>query len=75
MEEINKVNFKKAFERLKKSTKKFSNLIVRDPLDYIDFEIELNIHYGEPVIGFELLPNDLCNMVKENKIEIKFPNK
>jgi hypothetical protein len=42
MEAINKENFKKAFKRLKKTTKGFSNLIVRDPLDYIDFEIELN---------------------------------
>jgi hypothetical protein len=42
MEAINKENFKKAFKRLKNATKGFSNLIVRDPLDYIDFEIELN---------------------------------
>jgi hypothetical protein len=42
MEAINKENFRKAFKRLKNATKGFSNLIVRDPLDYIDFEIELN---------------------------------
>lgn len=39
----------------------------------IDFEIELNVNYGNPVIGFEILPNDLCVMKKEQKIEIKFP--
>ena len=55
MEEINKVNFKKAFERLKKSTKKFSNLIVRDPLDYIDFEVELNNNINS--IIYEIISN------------------
>ncbi len=55
MEEINKANFKKAFERLKKSTKKFSNLIVRDPLDYIDFEVELKNNINS--IIYEIISN------------------
>ena len=41
MKNLNKEHLKKAFERLKKSTKGFSSLIIRDPLDYIDFEFEL----------------------------------
>jgi hypothetical protein len=55
MEEINKENFKKAFERLKKTTKRFSNLIVRDPLDYIDFEIELTNNINS--IVYEIISN------------------
>ena len=39
----------------------------------IDIEIELNVSYGNPVIGFEILPNEMCEMVKPCKIEIKFP--
>jgi hypothetical protein len=39
----------------------------------IDIEIELNISYGNPVIEFEILPNDMCEMLKPCKIEIKFP--
>ncbi|MBE3128848.1 MAG: RNA-directed DNA polymerase [Actinobacteria bacterium] len=55
MEAINKVNFKKAFRRLKKSTKGFSKLIVRDPLDYIDFEIELENNINN--IIYEIISN------------------
>jgi len=42
VENLNKVNLVKAFKRLKKSTKGFTSLIVRDPLDYLDFEVNLN---------------------------------
>lgn len=42
VENLNKNNLVKAFKRLKKSTKGFSSLIVRDPLDYLDFEVNLD---------------------------------
>jgi len=42
VENLNKGNLIKAFKRLKKSTKGFSSLIVRDPLDYLDFEINID---------------------------------
>ncbi len=42
MENLNKDNLKKIFRRLRdKKTKKFAALIVRDPLDFIDFEVNL----------------------------------
>jgi len=62
MEAINKVNFKKAFKRLKKSTKGFFSLIVRDPLDYIDFEIELENNI-----------NSIIYEIKSNKYKPDFP--
>jgi hypothetical protein len=62
MEAINKVNFKKAFKRLKKSTKGFSKLIVRDPLDYIDFEVELENNI-----------NTIMYEIKFNKYKPNFP--
>ncbi|MDO8591008.1 MAG: hypothetical protein Q7R65_03470 [bacterium] len=42
VENLDRNNLAKAFKRLKKSTKNFSSLIVRDPLDYLDFEVNLN---------------------------------
>jgi len=42
VENLNKGNLAKAFKRLKKSTKGFTSLIVRDPLDYLDFEVNLD---------------------------------
>jgi len=59
---INKTNLKKAFKRLKKSTKGFSSLIVRDPLDYIDFELELTSNL-----------NDIIYEIKDNKYKPKHP--
>jgi len=41
VENLNKDNLTKTYKRLKKSTKGFSSLIVRDPLDYLDFEVNL----------------------------------
>ena len=62
MIKINKTNLKKAFKRLKKSTKGFSSLIVRDPLDYIDFELELTSNL-----------NDIIYEIKDNKYKPKHP--
>ncbi len=59
---INKTNLKKAFKRLKKSTKGFSSLIVRDPLDHIDFELELTSNL-----------NDIIYEIKDNKYKPKHP--
>ncbi len=39
---FNKTELRKVFRRLKKDTKGFSSLIVRDPLDYLDFAINLD---------------------------------
>ncbi len=39
---LNKTTLKKTFKRLKKDTKAFSTLIVRDPLDFLDFEVNLD---------------------------------
>ncbi len=42
IENLNRSSLLKAFKRLKKDTKGFSALLVRDPVDYIDFESNLN---------------------------------
>lgn len=41
VENLNKGVLIKSFKRLQKSTKGFSSLIVRDPLDFLDFEVNL----------------------------------
>jgi len=62
MDTINKESLKKAFKRLKKSTKGFSSIIVRDPLDYLDFELELTSNL-----------NDIFYEIKNNKYKPKYP--
>ena len=42
IEELTKKNLAVAFKRLKKDTKGFKTLIVRDPLDHIDFIVNLD---------------------------------
>ncbi len=44
---LNLINLKKVFSKLKKDSKQFSELIVRDPTDFLDYEIELesNLSY------------------------------
>ena len=42
VENLNKSNLAQTFRRLKKSAKGFSAFIVRDPVDYIDFEVSIN---------------------------------
>jgi len=39
----------------------------------IDIEIELLVDYGDPIIEFEILKNDICELAKEYKKIIKFP--
>lgn len=62
MENLNKKYLKKAFRRLKKSTKGFSSLIVRDPLDYIDFELELTSNL-----------NDIIYEIQNDKYKPNYP--
>lgn len=40
----------------------------------IDIEIYTDSQYGIPTILFELLQNNMCHMIKEHKLEIKFPH-
>jgi len=39
----------------------------------INFEIELNVDYGYPIIDFEIMKNSFCELTKEHKITIVFP--
>jgi len=36
-------------------------------------EIELDIEHGNPIIEFEILENNTCDLKKEHKLEIRFP--
>jgi len=39
----------------------------------INIEILLDVEYGNPIIGFEILENNTCELIKEHKIELIFP--
>jgi hypothetical protein len=39
----------------------------------ITIEITLDIAYGSPIVGFEILQNSTCELTKEQKLELKFP--
>jgi hypothetical protein len=62
MENLNNKYLKKSFKRLKKSTKGFSSLIVRDPLDNIDFELELISNL-----------NDIIHEIQDGKYKPNYP--
>jgi len=47
IENLNNNNLGKTYRRLKKNTKGFTRLIIRDPLDYLDFEINLNKNFND----------------------------
>lgn len=36
-------------------------------------EVELEIDHGNPIIGFEIMQNSTCTLMKEQKIILKFP--
>jgi hypothetical protein len=36
-------------------------------------EIELEVDKGSPIIGFEIMQNSTCTLMKEQKLELKFP--
>jgi hypothetical protein len=40
----------------------------------ITIEIDLQVDYGNPIIGFEIMQNSTCDLTKEHKLELKFPN-
>jgi hypothetical protein len=40
----------------------------------INIEIELEVDYGNPIIGFEIMQNSTCDLTKEHKLELKFPD-
>jgi len=58
------------FETKTKEYKYYINDII---VGKIDIEIELLIDYGDPIIEFEILKNNLCILNKEYKKIIKFP--
>ena len=39
----------------------------------IVMEVELEIDHGSPIIAFEIMENSTCKLMKEHKIEIRFP--
>ena len=39
----------------------------------IQIEVELEVKTGTPIIGFEIMENSTCTLMKEHKLEIKFP--
>src|SRR3990167_7666189 len=42
VENLSRESLEKTFKRLRKNTKNFSSLIVRDPLDFLDYEVNLD---------------------------------
>ena len=40
----------------------------------IVIEVLLEIDSGDPIVGFEILENSTCELTKEHKLELKFPN-
>lgn len=40
----------------------------------ITIEIDLEVDYGKPIIGFEIMQNSTCDLTKEHKLELKFFN-
>lgn len=42
-------------------------------LGRITIEINLEVEYGNPIVGFEIMQNNTCQLTKEHKLEIKFP--
>lgn len=39
----------------------------------INIEITTESSYGNPIIGFEIMENSTCELTKEHKLELKFP--
>jgi len=54
-------------------TKEYEYYINDIIIGKIDFEIEVLIDYGDPIIEFEILQNELCTLMKKYKIVINFP--
>lgn len=39
----------------------------------ISIEISIETSYGNPIIDFEIMENNTCELTKEHKLELKFP--
>ena len=37
-------------------------------------EVMLEVDYGNPIVGFQILENKTCDLTKEHKLELKFPS-
>ncbi|MEM3362671.1 MAG: RNA-directed DNA polymerase [Candidatus Anstonellaceae archaeon] len=61
IESLSEESLEKTFKRLKKDTKRFAKLIVRDAVDYIDFEVDLS--------------NNLTNLIYKIKNNSYYPSK
>ncbi len=44
-------------------------------LGKITIEVCLEVEYGKPIVMFEIMQNSTCELTKEHKIELKFPEK
>ena len=64
------VNKEVIFETKTKESKRYINDII---VGRLEFEIELDVDYGHPIIDFEIMKNPLCDLRKEHKLTIKFP--
>jgi len=40
----------------------------------IIIEVILEVDFGNPIIGFQILENKTCDLTKEHKLELKFPS-
>ena len=52
IENLDGATLKKVFKQLKRVTGHFSKLIVRDPLDFLDFEVNLTVN--SKLIAYEI---------------------
>jgi len=68
VEEI--INKEVVFETKTKESKRYINDII---VGKLEFEIELDVDYGHPIIDFEIMKNPLCELREEHKLTIKFP--
>ena len=54
-------------------TKEFITYITDVIMGKITIQLELDSEYGKPIVGFEILENATCELMKEHKIELIFP--
>ena len=56
-----------------KKTKEYVVYITDVIMGKILIEVEMEVQHGNPSIAFEILENSTCDLTKEHKLEIKFP--
>lgn len=54
-------------------TKEYILYITDVIMGKIYIEVELEVDHGNPIIGFEIMQNSTCTLMKEQKLELKFP--